>query len=190
MHGDVVRTCYRMIEGDYSDVLEFAASHVPVDEWEEAMLLGFAAHCARALGQLDEAERCVRRSHHVFRSAGKGTTFWELGMVVIDLGRLDDAVAEYMDTPVSATTILDRTFDAHFFSLVAERRGDHETSAVLAGCSHSTGMAGSVSPQDFDLQRLSESQDRVALELGTDRYQELRRRGEDTAWAELPLVHE
>ncbi len=190
VHGDVVRTCFQMIEGEYHHVLHFVSSHTPIDEWEQAMMLGFAAHAARALGRLDEAESAARRAHHVFRIAGKGSTFWELGMLLIDLGRLDDAVAEYMDTPVSATTVLDRTFDAHFFSMVAEQRDDFESSAMLAGYAEASGTAGSVSPLDFDLQRLSESQDRVARELGADRYEELRRRGRDTAWEELPLVHQ
>ena len=190
VHGDVVRTCFRMIEGDYTEILDFVASHTPVDEWEDAMLSVFAAHAARALGRFDEAERFVRRAHHAFRIAGKGWTFWELGMLLIDLGRLDEAVAEYTDTPVAATTVLDRTFDAHFFSMVAERRGDFETSALLAGYADASGTAGSVSPAKFDLQRLSECQDRVARELGVDRYRELRRRGGDTAWGDLPLVHQ
>lgn len=190
VHGDVVRTCFRMLEGDYDEILDFVSSHTPVDEWEEAMLLCFACHAARALGRLDEAEDSIRRAHHVFRVAGKGSTFWELGMLLIDLGRLDDAIAEYTDTTTTATTVLDRTFDAHFFSIVAEKRGDFEESAVLAGYADASGAAGSVSPLDFDVRRLSESQDRVARELGTDRYQALRRRGGDTAWEELPLVHQ
>ena len=190
VHGDVVRTCYRMIEGDYSEILDFVSSHTPVDEWEEAMLSGFAAHAARALGRFDEAERFVRRAHHAFRIAGKGWTFWELGMLLIDLGRLDEAVAEYVDTSVTATTVLDRTYDAHFFSMVAERRGEFETSAVLAGHADASGTTGSVRPPDFDRRRLSESQDRVELELGADRYEELLRRGRDTRWEDLRLVHQ
>ncbi len=189
VHGDVVRNCFRMLEGDYEKILDFVSSHTPVDEWEGAMLLCFACHANRALGQLDEAEDSIRRAHHVFRVAGKGSTFWELGMLLIDLGRLDDAIAEFTDTTTTATTVLDRTFDAHFFSIVAEKRGDFVESAVLAGYADAIGAAGSVGPLDFDVRRLSESQDRVAHKLGTDRYQELRRRGGDTAWEELPLVH-
>jgi hypothetical protein len=153
------------------------------------MLSGFAAHSARALDRLDEAERFVRRSHHVFRIAGKGWTFWELGMLMIDLGRLDDAVAEYVDTPVAATTVLDRTYDANFFSMVAEQQDQFETSAILAGHADASGATGSVRPPDFDRRRLAESQSRVSGELGADRYQELFRRGRDTPWEELPLVH-
>ncbi len=189
VHGDVARTCFQLIEGEYSQIMAFVSSHTPFDEWEEAMLFSFAAHAARALGQFDEAESAVRRSHHIFRFAGRGSTFWELGMLMIELGRLDEAVAEYTDTPVAATTVLDRTFDAHFFSMVAEKRDEFETSATLAGYADASGTAGSVSPPSFDILRLSESQDRVALELGADRYQELRRRGGDTVWEELPLVH-
>jgi predicted ATPase/class 3 adenylate cyclase len=190
VHGDVVRTCFQVIEGEYTQILDFVSSHTPVDEWEEAMLLGFAAHAARALGRFEEAERSVRRAHHIFRMAGRGSTFWELGMLLIDLGRLDEGVSEYTDTPVvNARTVLDRTFDAHFFSMVAEKRGDFETSAMLAGYAQASGTAGSVRPLNFDLRRLLESQDRVALELGADRYQELRRQGGDAVWEELPLVH-
>jgi len=189
VHGDVVRTCFQLIEGEYIQILDFVSSHTPADEWEEAMLLGFAAHASRALARFDEAERFVRRAHHIFRIAGKGPTFWELGMLMIDLGRLDDAVGEYTDTPVAATTVLDRTFDAHFFSMIAEQRDDFEVSALLAGYAEASGTTGSVRPFDLDRRRLSESQDRVERELGADRYQELRRRGEDTAWEDLPLVH-
>jgi predicted ATPase/class 3 adenylate cyclase len=189
VHGDVVRMCFQMVEGEYAQILDFVSSHTPVDEWEEAMLFCFAAHAARALRRFDEAESSARRSHHIFRIAGKGSTFWELGMLLIELGRLDQAIAEYTDTPATATTVLDRTFDAHFFSMVAEKRDEFETSATLAGYAEASGTAGSVRPPNFDLLRLSESQDRVALELGADRYQELRRRGGDTVWEELPLVH-
>ncbi|MDH3250463.1 MAG: hypothetical protein OEQ47_15950, partial [Acidimicrobiia bacterium] len=131
IHGDVVRTCFQTIEGDYQAVLDFVAAHEPIDEWEDAMLLTLAGHSARALGRFEEALSSIRRAHHVFRIAGKGATFWELGMLLIDMGRLDAAVAEYTDTPVvTATTVLDRTFDAHFFSMVAEQRGDFEASAA------------------------------------------------------------
>ena len=78
-------------------------------------------------------------------AAGRGSTFWELGMLMIDLGRLEDAVAEFTDTPVAATTVVDRTFDTHFFSMITEKRDDFE---------------------------------------------ELLRRGRDTVWEELPLVHQ
>ncbi len=190
IHGNVVRMCFRTMEGDYQAVLDFVSSHSPIDEWEEAMLLTFAGHSARALGRFEEALNSVRRAHHTFRIAGKGASFWELGMLLIDMGRLDEAVAEYTDTPVvTATTVLDRTFDAHFFSMVAERRGDFEVSAVLAGYADAIGAAGSVSPLDFDLRRLEESQHRVERELGADRYQELHRRGAAAPWEELPLVH-
>ena len=189
VHGDVVRICYRTIEGDHQHVLDFVESRTPVDEWEDAMLASYATHAARALGRLDEAESAARHSHRVFRSIGKGWTYWELAMVLIDLGRLDDAIAEYTDTLVSATTVADRTFDAHFFSMVAEQRDDYEASAVLAGYANAIGAIGSIGPLSLDVLRLSESQDRVALALGPDRYQELRRRGEDTPWAQLPLVH-
>ena len=190
VHGDVVRTCFQLIEGEYSQIMAFVSSHTHFDEWEEAMLFSFAAHAARALGQFDEAESAIRRSHHIFRFAGKGSTFWELGMLMIDLGRLEDAIAEYTDTPVAATTVLDRTYDSHFFSMVAEKRGDFEVSALLAGYAEASGTTGSVRPLNFDLQRLSESQDRVSHELGADRYEELLRRGRDTVWEELPLVHQ
>ena len=60
----------------------------------------------------------------------------------------------------------------------------------LRGYAEASGTTGSVRPFDFDRRRLSESQDRVECELGVDRYQELRRRGEDTAWEDLPLVHQ
>jgi hypothetical protein len=142
------------------------------------------------LGRFDEAERFVRRAHHAFRIAGKGWTFWELGMLLIDLGRLDEAVAECVDTSVTATTVLDRTYDAHSCSMVAERRGEFETSAVLAGHADASGTTGSVRPPDFDRRRLSESQDRVELKLGADRDEELLGRGRDTRWEDLRLVHQ
>ena len=189
IHGDVVRTCYRMIEGDYSATVDFVASHTPVDEWEESMLFVFAARSARALGRIDEAERYARSAHHRFRIAGSGLTFWELGMVLLDLGRVDEAVTEYSDTNVRARTVLDRTFDAHFYSLVAERQGDLEPSALLAGYAKASGIAGSVRPAKIDRQRLSESQDRVASELGAEQYERLRRRGEGADWEDLPSVH-
>ncbi len=189
IHGDVVRACFQTIEGDHQTVLDFVAVHTPIDEWEEAMLLTLAGHSARALGRSEEALSSIRRAHHALRIAGKGPTFWELGMLLIDMGRLDEAVTEYTDTPVASVTVLDRTFDAHFFSMVAERRGAFEASAVLAGYAYARGAAGSVAPLDFDLRRLEESQHRVEQELGTARYQELHRRGVAAAWEELPLVH-
>lgn len=188
VHGDVVRTCFELIEGEYSRILDFVSSHVPVDEWEEAMLSTFAAHAARALGRPQEAEDLARRAQNTFRFGGKGQSAWELGMLMIDLGRLDDAVAEYTNTPVAAQTRFERTLDAHFFSMITEKRDDFETSAVLAGFAEASGTTASFRPLDLDLQRIAESQDRVARELGTDRYAELRRRGVDTAWDELRPV--
>lgn len=188
IHGDVVRTCFQMVECDYGAVLAFAEAFVPGDDWGEAMIQGFAAHCARALGRLDEAMDYIRRAHHVFRVAGKGSTYWELGMMLLDLGRLDDAVEEYTDVVPGRPNRVDRTFDSHFFSIVAERRGDFQTSALLAGYAFASGEAGSIRPPDLDLERIAESQRRAESALGPDRYAELVRQGAETPWDDLPTV--
>lgn len=189
IHGDVMRVCFKVIEGEYEGVLEFAASFVPGDDWGEAMVMCFAAHSARALGRLEQAAAMIAPAHHLFRFGGRGPTFWELGMTLVELGRIDDAVAEYLAVLDFEPSAVDHAVDAHFFSLVAEYRGDHESSAILAGFARRSGEAVSVRPLDHDLAQLAASQARVESSLGKHRYAELFRQGAETPWEDLPLVH-
>ena len=189
VRGDVIRTCFRLIEGEYQAVLDSVEAFDASDVHEEAMMLWFAAHAARALGRLDEALELITPAHKVFQIDGRGT-FVELGAILLALGRTDEAIAELRAGLDFQPSVIDRVYGAHSFALVAEMRGDLETSAILSGFARRFGEASSVRPSHFDGPVLAESQERVESALGTDRYEALLLRGAETSWEDLPLVHD
>jgi hypothetical protein len=188
VRSELIRTCFQMIEGEYQAVLDAAESFDAGDDWEEAMMLSFAAHSARALGRLDDALEFITPAHDVLKGDGRGAAL-ELSAILLALGRTDEAIAENVAGIGSEPSIADRVHSTNFFAFVAEQRGDFETSAILSGFARRSGEAGSVRPPRFDRAVLAELQQRVESALGADRYEALLRRGAETSWEDLPLVH-
>jgi class 3 adenylate cyclase len=117
---------------------------------------------------------------------------WHTGMAHLQLGDVDQAVAGFAapgaydpDLP----TAYDRANVGWFWSIVAERRGEHRTAAVLLGFAEALSEKASVRLKAFDQRLVEESRSAVLEALGENAYGELIEQGARMAWEDLPLVH-
>ena len=190
VHAAVVRTAFLVLAGEYETVIRTVAAHTPEDEWARGMMLLFRAHSERALGRFSEAATSVSEAMKVFGSDVLGAQHWETAILHLETGDIDTAIATYsnLDHDGRLLGAYTRLETVHFWSIVAERRGDFESAAILAGFADALAEAASLARLDADT-RIIDASRRVASEsLGSDRYTDHYQRGREMDWEELPLV--
>lgn len=77
-----------------------------------------------------------------------------------------------------------------FWSIVAERRGDFDNAAVLAGFADALAAAASLARPEADVRIIEASRRLVEEALGSERYTAQYQRGSEMNWEELPLLRE
>lgn len=92
----------------------------------------------------------------------------------------------YTDVP----PLYDWANAAWFWSLIAERRREYGSGAVLLGFAASLSEKASVSLQAFDLGLVEKSRSVIREALGDEEYGALVALGATNTWEELPLVHQ
>lgn len=111
----------------------------------------------------------------------------------MQLGDLDAAI-ENFSTPGAynkdVPAACDRANVAWFWSLIAGRRREYGYAAVLLGCAAALSEKVSVSLLSFDQRLVEQSRPAVRDAFGEKAYDELLERDANTAWGDLPLVHQ
>jgi predicted ATPase/class 3 adenylate cyclase len=189
VHATVVRTAFLVLAGEYDAAIQAVAAHTPADEWEQGMLLLFRAHSERALGRMSEAGTSVAEAMKVFGSDVLGAQHWETAVLHLHAGDIDAAIATYdmIDQDGRLPSAYSRLEAVLFRSIVAERRGDFENAAILAGFADALAAVASLARLDADARIIEDSRQVVKDSLGTEGYAELHRRGSEMSWEELPL---
>ncbi|HJQ96039.1 MAG TPA: hypothetical protein VJ935_10070 [Acidimicrobiia bacterium] len=73
--------------------------------------------------------------------------------------------------------------------MIAERRGEYDSAAVLLGFAAALSKKASVCLRAFDQRLVEASRTAVREALGENSYDELLERGAKIAWEDLPLIH-
>jgi predicted ATPase len=190
IHPTTVRTAFRLLSQDYEYVIDVAKTHPSLDTWEETMLLLLALEAERSLGRLEEAQATIATAMTVMGPNAAVYTGWHRAMLAIQQGDHELAAKEY-DPPFGFHThgsAITRWTSAGILALIAERRGDLESAALLAGAGAAISEAASVGHSPFDEAILEESRDKVRVSIGDTRFQGLFQEGRSMPWADLPLV--
>jgi predicted ATPase/class 3 adenylate cyclase len=192
VHATVVRTAFLVLAGEYETVVRTVSSHSPDDDWEKGMMLLFRAHSERALGRFPEAANSVAAAMAVFGSDVLGAQHWETAMIHLHTGDIDSAVATYemIDKDGRHMSAYTRLETVLVWSLVAERRGDFERAAILAGFADALAEAASLARLDADVRVIEESRRVVRTSLGHALFEDHYRRGSKMEWENLPLRHD
>ncbi len=194
IHDAVVRMAFATLAEEYDRVIEFTSRRVPVDEWEEAMLRSFRAHAERATGRFAEAIESLRRVETVVGPNAPGPHAWQAAMLLLETGEVDEAIEAFRrnhpDEPQQVVDVYTRMNAAHFWSLVAARRLEHETAAVLAGFADRLTETASVRLLSSDQRMIAATVELVRSALGDEQFEAHRRRGAETAWEDLPLIYD
>ena len=187
VHHAVVRTAFQVIAGEYESVIRSVQDHAPADEWEEGMMLLFRAHSERALGRFADAEKSVNAATKVFGSDILGAQHWETAMLQLEKGEVESAAATYSTLGYEGRRVgvVSRLDHILVSALVAERRGNYERSALLAGVAEALAESAGLGRLAADQRVIDASQQAVRGALGDARYEELYRRGSESSWEEL-----
>ncbi|MFP5332982.1 MAG: ATP-binding protein, partial [Acidimicrobiia bacterium] len=190
VHATVVRTAFLVLAGEYEAAIRTVAAHTPNDQWERGMLLLFRTHSERALGRFADAEVSVVEATKAFASDVLGGEHWETAMLHLQRGDIDAAIATYETPQVGGRVIAayGRLDQVLLSSLVAERRGDFDNAAILAGFADSLAKTASLGRLDADARIIEASRQVVEEALGPDRYASQYQRGSAMQWEELPLI--
>jgi predicted ATPase/class 3 adenylate cyclase len=188
----VVRTTFKALGENFEEVIALTEERSPADEWESTMLLLLRIFAERASGHPEDALESLRKFTAMPGDFADGWREWHTGMAHLQLGDVDQAVAGFAapgaydpDLP----TAYDRANVAWFWSIVAERRGEHRTAAVLLGFAEALSEKASVRLKAFDQRLVEESRSAILEALGENAYGELIEQGAMMAWKDLPLVH-
>ncbi|HSJ28562.1 MAG TPA: adenylate/guanylate cyclase domain-containing protein [Acidimicrobiia bacterium] len=186
----VVRTAFLVIAGEYETVIRTVASHSPDADWERGMMLLFRAHSERALGLFSQAATSVAAAMQVFGSDVLGAQHWETAMLHLQGGDIDAAIATYemIDQDARYLSAFSRLEAVLFWSLVAQRRGEFESAAILAGFADALAAAAGLARLDADVQIIEESRRVVRASLGQALFEDHYRRGSKMEWDELPIT--
>jgi tetratricopeptide (TPR) repeat protein len=188
----VVRTAFSVLAEEYEEVIASAGHLTPGDEWGNSMLLLFRMQAERATGRPERALESIKQFAAMPGALAEGWMGWHTGLAHMQLGDLDAAIKGFSapgaydpDRP----TAYDRANVAWFWSMVAERRGEHDSAAVLLGFAEAVSEKTSVSLKAFDQRLVEASRSAVRAALGERAYGELLGHGATIAWEDLPLVH-
>lgn len=192
-HVTVMRTAFMVLSEDYQQAIDSSHAHTPADEWEKGMLLTFRAHCERALGRFDEAAGTLQRAAKVFGSDILSGVPWESAMLHLQDGDFDGAI-EAFELPYTETGELFQAYTRlsaiDFWMILASRRGDYESSALLAGQADALAESASVGRLAADAEIVNAARRATESALGTETFQELLGRGAAMTWEDLPLVRD
>lgn len=193
VHPAVVRAAFLVIASEYEEVIDLVGARSPEDDWEHGMLLLFRAHSERALGRFSDAVTSVAAAMKVFGSDVLGAQHWETAMLHLQDGDIDAAI-EVFELPgkedgrlVGAYTRLEAVL---FWSIVAQRRGDFENAAILAGFADALAESASLARLEADTRLINASRRAVEKSLSSARYADHYRRGFEMEWEDLPLLWE
>lgn len=193
VHVAVVRAGFLVLAAEYQAAIEFAKTWSPIDEWEEGMLLLLRAHSERALGRFSEAAASVAAAKGIFGSDVLGAQHWETAILHLQDGDID-AAAEAFETPFTEdgriVAAYPRLEAVSFWSIIAERRGDAESAAILAGFADALKQSASMARPAADSRIIEESRRAAEESLGQDRYADHYQRGREISWEDLPLIRE
>ena len=192
IHRDVMRTAFVLLSGDYEGVIEIAAGHDPIDEWEEAMMLLFRMNAERALGRFDAALRSADQAETILGPNSPGSTGWTRAIIHLEQGDIDAAI-EAFETPFPLdddADLFSRTIASAFWALVAERGGDHENATILWGYLAEQAERGGSAPADIDRSMMEASLETLRSALGQEHFDELQAQGRRTSWQDVPLVRD
>lgn len=156
------------------------------------MLILYRIHAQRATGRLEDALESIGRFTARPAVITDGWRGWHKGMVHLQLDDIDAAIESFSAPGAydsELPTASDRANAAWFWSLVAERRGEHESAATLLGFADALTERASLQLLAFDQRLIDESRASVREALGDERYRLLRDRGMNSAWEDLPLIH-
>jgi len=191
IHQEVMEIGFMAIAEKYEAVIERVEAYDgAVGDWEHAMMLLFRVLAERGLGRLEEARESIDRAAAILGPNSPGNTEWQKSMIELGLGNVDAAVAAFR-MPSTDDRLLDargRVLAAAFWALVSERKGDHETAAVLWGAEDRMKELSSFEFPRFQREFESKARQRSIDALGDDRFAELVDRGRETPWEDLPLV--
>ncbi|HVR31926.1 MAG TPA: adenylate/guanylate cyclase domain-containing protein [Acidimicrobiia bacterium] len=193
IHGPVIRVTFLTLAEDYDAVLDITDRHSPVDDWEEAMMLVFRAQAERATGRFDGARESLRRAAAVVGANSPGPNDWQLAMLLLQVGEVDEAASGFRQSALGGTQPTPDAYGrmnvATVWAIVASRRQSHATAAILGGFIDGVGSRSSMRLQGFDRRQLDEALEESRAALGSDEYERYHDLGQDTPWEELPLVH-
>jgi len=189
IHEAVVEAAFMALAEEYEAVIAKVQSHDPKDDWEKAMLLLYKVASERALGRLDDALETLDKAATILGPNSPGTTEWHKSLILLRKGDVDGAVAAFA-TPYAHDyeDAFSRLSASAFWAMVSERRGDHQTAALLWGFKDRTADVSSLRSPRFEEEFLEASRQRSSDALGEERFAELVARGRETSWEELPLV--
>jgi hypothetical protein len=189
---NVFRTLFKLLAEDYEDVLAATETLTPDDPWARIMMVLYRMQAQRATGHPEaalESSKLFRAQPSAITDGWKG---WQMAIAHLQLGDVDAAIESFSapgaynrDLPEAS----DRANVAWFWSLIAERRGEHGHAAELAGFAAALSAKASVSLLDFDQRLVEESRAAVRAALGEKAYRDSIERGAETPWEALPLVH-
>jgi hypothetical protein len=189
---DVFKTLFKLLAEEYEDVLAATENLTPDDPWARIMMVLYRMQAQRATGHPEAA----LESGELFRaqpsSITDGWKGWQMAIAHLQLGDVDAAV-ESFSAPGAYNRDLPETSDranvAWFWSLIAERRGEHGPAAELMGFAAALSEKASASLLAFDQRLVAESRAAVRAALGEKAYRDSIERGAETPWEALPLVH-
>jgi predicted ATPase/class 3 adenylate cyclase len=193
IHQGAVHAAFMVIGQKYREAIDFIHGHSPLDDWEEGMMLIFRAHSERALGAFDEAAASVHRASKIFSSDVHDGVQWESAMLRLhdeDIGGAIEAFELRYSEDGHIYSAYIRLLALDLWSIVAERRGDHESSALLAGHADAVLETASLGRLAADALTVEASRTTVESALGTETFEEFLRRGAAMTWKELTVVRD
>ena len=193
IHAGVVRAAFMVLGTKYQEAIEFIRAYQSVDEWEEGMLGIFRAHAERAIGAIDEATESLRRASKIFGSDVLSGVQWERAMLNLHGGDIDGAI-EAFETPCTADGHIFQAYTRltalDLWSIVAERRGDPRSSAILSGYADVLVEQAELGRLATDAPTVEASRRIAESTLGSKTFEELVRQGRTMTWEEVTLVRD
>jgi hypothetical protein len=189
----VGRVLFKVLAEEYEEVLAVTETLDPIDDWAKIMMLLYRMQAQRATGHPEAALESIKRFTAQPAAIIDGWRGWHQAMAHLQLGDLDTAIETFvapgaynLDIPTAG----DRANVAWFWSLVAERRGQHEPAAILHGFAEALSRRASVRLLAFDAKLVDESRSVTRDALGENVYAEFLETGASASWEDLPLVHQ
>ncbi|HUP15775.1 MAG TPA: hypothetical protein VM848_06975 [Acidimicrobiia bacterium] len=199
-HGDLIspvrlrvgQTAFKVLAEEYDDVISSTETLSTVDDWAKIMFLLYRMQAERATGRPEAALETIKRFTAMPSAITDGWKGWNKALAHLQLGDVDAAIATFsapgafnQDLPPAS----DRANVAWFWSMIAERRGEYGSAAVLMGFASALSKKASVSLLAFDQRLVEESRSAIREALGEKVYGETLEHGAKIAWEDLPLVH-
>ena len=188
----VFQTLFKLLAEEYEDVLTTTETLSSIDGWARIMMLVYRMQAQRAVGHPEAALESAKKFTAQPSAITDGWKGWQMALAHLQLGELDLAIESFSapgafnkDLPEAS----DRANVAWFWALVAQRRGEHDSAAVLLGFAAALSAKSSLSLLAFDQRLVEESRFAVREALGEEAYAKLLERGGTSAWEDLPFVH-